>query len=96
MYSEERGTTKLAQIKEQEIFVNPYVVQMDKFADSLQHLSKTFLNMEAYKGTLSREEIDEMFEKISGSDYTPVSFVSADNKDIGLVQFAIRTDDIKK
>lgn len=28
-----------------------------------------------------------MFDKISGSDYTPVSFVSADNKDIGLVQF---------
>ena len=40
MYSEERGTTKLAQIKEQEIFVNPYVVQMDKFADSLQHRSE--------------------------------------------------------
>lgn len=57
----------MAQIKEQEIFVNPYVVQMDKFADSLQHLSKTFLNMEAYKGTLSREEIDEMFEKVTGN-----------------------------
>lgn len=42
------------------------------------------------------DEIDEMLSKISGSDYTPVSFVSADNKDIGLVQFAIRTDDIKK
>ena len=67
MYSEERGTTKLAKIKEQEIFVNPYVIQMDKFADSLQHLSKTFLNMEAYKGTLSREEIDEMFEKATGN-----------------------------
>lgn len=67
MYSEERGTTKLAKIKEQEIFVNPYVIQMDKFADSLQHLSKTFLNMEAYKGTLSREEIDEMFEKVTGN-----------------------------
>ena len=36
----------MARIKEQEIFVNPYVVQMDKFAESLQHLSKTFLNME--------------------------------------------------
>lgn len=57
----------MAKIKEQEIFVNPYVIQMDKFADSLQHLSKTFLNMEAYKGTLSREEIDEMFEKVTGN-----------------------------
>ena len=35
---------------------------MDKFAESLQHLSKTFLNMEHYKGTLSKEEIDEMFK----------------------------------
>ena len=42
------------------------------------------------------EEIDDMLNEISGSDYTPVSFVSADNTDIGLVQFAIRTDDIKK
>ena len=33
------------------------------------------------------DEIDEMLDKISGSDYTPVSFASADNKDIGLVQF---------
>ncbi|MFR5703497.1 MAG: hypothetical protein ACLUD0_17630 [Eubacterium ramulus] len=42
------------------------------------------------------DEIDDMLDEISGNDYTPVSFVSADNKDIGLVQFAIRTDDIKK
>ena len=52
----------MARIKEQEIFVNPYVVQMDKFAESLQHLSKTFLNMEHYKGTLSKEEIDEIYQ----------------------------------
>ena len=57
----------MARIKEQEIFVNPYVVQMDKFAESLQHLSKTFLNMEHYKGTLSKEEIDEMFDKVTGN-----------------------------
>jgi len=42
------------------------------------------------------DEIDDMLDEISGNDYTPLSFVSADNKDIGLVQFAIRTDDIKK
>ena len=49
----------MARIKEQEIFVNPYVVQMDKFAESLQHLSKTFLNMEHYKGTLSVPVVSE-------------------------------------
>lgn len=63
----------MARIKEQEIFVNPYVVQMDKFAESLQHLSKTFLNMEHYKGTLSKEEIDEMFDKVTGMSVPVVS-----------------------
>ena len=32
---------------------------------------------------------------MSGSDYEPVSFISTENTDIGLVQFAIRTSDIK-
>ena len=41
------------------------------------------------------DAIDEMVEKLSGSDYEPVSFTSDENTDIGLVQFAIRTDDIK-
>lgn len=53
----------MARIKEQEIFVNPYVVQMDKFAESLQHLSKTFLNMEHYKGTLSNEKLMKCLTK---------------------------------
>ena len=42
------------------------------------------------------DALDEMVDKISGSDYEPVSFTSSENMDIGLVQFAIRTDDIKK
>ena len=29
----------MAEVKEKETFVNPYVIQMDKFADSLMHLS---------------------------------------------------------
>lgn len=48
-----------------EIFMNPYVVQMDKFADSLKHLSKTFLKLESYKGTFTKEELEEMFEKVT-------------------------------
>ena len=55
----------MEEIKDQEVFVNPYVIQMDKFASSLEHLSRTFLNMEKYKGTLSKEELDEMFEKVT-------------------------------
>ena len=30
----------MAQIREKEIFLNPYVIQMDKFADSLKKLSE--------------------------------------------------------
>ena len=38
---------------------------MDKFADSLMHLSKTFLTLEDYKGTFTKDEIEEMFLKIT-------------------------------
>ncbi|HIW83102.1 MAG TPA: SpoIIE family protein phosphatase [Candidatus Dorea gallistercoris] len=51
--------------KEKTVFLNPYVIQMDKFADSLIHLSRTFLSLESYKGTFSREEFEEMFTKIT-------------------------------
>lgn len=55
----------MAEVREKETFINPYVVQMDKFADSLIHLSKTFLTLEDYKGTFSKEEIEEMFLKVT-------------------------------
>lgn len=56
----------MAEIKEKEMFMNPYVIQMDKFADSLVHLSSTFLTLEKYKGTFSKDEIDEMFLRVTG------------------------------
>lgn len=56
----------MEELKEKEIFMNPYVVQMDKFADSLKHLSKTFLKLEGYKGTFTKDELEEMFEKVTG------------------------------
>ena len=40
------------------------------------------------------DEIDKVLEKISGGEYTPVSFVSEKNSDIGLVQFVMKTDGI--
>ena len=46
-----------------EIFLNPYVIQMDKFADSLIHLSRTFLSLESYKGTFSKEEFEEIYKE---------------------------------
>lgn len=56
----------MAEVKEKEVFLNPYVMQMDKFADSLIRLSKTFLTLEGYKGTFSGEELDNMFSKVTG------------------------------
>ena len=54
----------MAEVKERDAFINPYVIQMDKFADSLVHLSKTFLTLEEYKGTFSKDEVEEMFLKV--------------------------------
>ena len=48
-------------IKEREVFANPYVVQMDRFAASLRHLSEKFLHLEDYKGSFTRDEVEEMF-----------------------------------
>ena len=55
----------MVETEKREMFVNPYVVQVDKFADSLKHLAKAFLTLEKYKGTLSKEELDEMFERVT-------------------------------
>ena len=40
-------------------------------------------------------EIDDMLQEISGSDFEPVSFASKKNTEVGLVQFAIKTEGIK-
>lgn len=53
-------------VKEKSVFLNPYVMQMDKFADSLIHLSKTFFTLEGYKGALSEEEMENMFRDVTG------------------------------
>ena len=50
-------------ISEKEIFVNPYVIQMDKLADSLGHLSSTFLKLTDYKRTFTKEENEDMFQR---------------------------------
>ena len=56
----------MAEVKEKPVFLNPYVIQMDKFADSLVHLSKTFLTLEDYKRTFTKEETEDMFAKVTG------------------------------
>lgn len=55
----------MEKVKERERFENPYVVQMERFAHSIKHLSETFLRMESYKGTFTKDEVDEMFNRVS-------------------------------
>lgn len=47
------------------ILDNPYVVQIEKLADSLQHLSHTFLHLEGRRGSFTKDEIDDMFAKVN-------------------------------
>ncbi|MDO5572744.1 MAG: hypothetical protein Q4G60_02055 [bacterium] len=41
------------------------------------------------------DEIDEALKKVSGGDFTPISFVSAKNQNVTSVQFAMTTDPIE-
>lgn len=46
-------------------------------------------------GTM-QTEIDDMMGQYTGNDFTPVSFTSADNENIGIVQFVIRCEGVEK
>ena len=48
----------------QALHSSPYVDQIDKFAQSLQQLSRTFLALEEKKQSFSTEEIDGMFDRV--------------------------------
>ena len=43
---------------------SPYVEQIEKYADSLQRLSQTFLGLEEKKNAFSDEEVEEMFSGV--------------------------------
>ena len=47
-----------------ELSMNPYVVQMDKFAKSLEKLSRIFVNLEENKNFFSEEEITHICERV--------------------------------
>lgn len=52
-------------LKSEKLFLNPYVIQMDKVADSLNILSKRILSLEGARGTLTKAEIDQIFNKVT-------------------------------
>lgn len=45
--------------------MNPYVIQIDKFVNSLDKLSKVFLDLEESKTSFSEDELILMFESVS-------------------------------
>ncbi len=48
----------------QDLEMNPYVIQMDKFVSSLGKLSKAFLDLEDKKDAFTEEEVREMCEQV--------------------------------
>ena len=50
---------------DQTIISNPYITQVDKFTASLQHLSRTFLRLESARGTFTKEEIEDIFNRVT-------------------------------
>ena len=45
----------------QALHTSPYVTQIEKYADSIKQLSRTFLHLEEKKSAFSNEEIEDMF-----------------------------------
>lgn len=50
--------------KGQALYTSPYVVQIERFADSVKQLSQTFLLMEEKKKAFTGEEVDGMFDRV--------------------------------
>ena len=47
-----------------ELEMNPYVVQIDKFVNSLEKLSRVFLKLEENKSAITEEEYQEMYDDV--------------------------------
>ena len=64
-----KGSNKVARIKEQEIFVNPYVVQMDKFAFPLLGV---FILMGALVGSIGSAISIGKYLRHEGSEFNAI------------------------
>ncbi len=52
-------------VKEKTVFMNPYVIQMDKLAESLKSVSSTFAGLADYRVAFTKEENETMFRKVT-------------------------------
>ena len=71
------------------------VVELSDGTDSLKSGTEEFTDKTKDIDTQIDDAVDEVTDKISGSDFTPVSFTSSENKEVGLVQFAMKTNAIE-
>ena len=55
----------MAEVKEgYTVIYNPYVVRMDKFAKSLEHLTDRFLSLEATDKSFGQGEMEEIYSAV--------------------------------
>ena len=52
-------------VKEKGVFMNPYVIQMDKLAESLKSLSSTFVGLADYRVAFTKEENENIFRRVT-------------------------------
>lgn len=71
------------------------MVELSDGTDSLKSGTEEFTDKTKDIDTQINDAVDEVTDKMSGSDFTPVSFTSSENKEVGLVQFAMKTNAIE-
>lgn len=70
------------------------IVSLADGTDDLKDGTTEFTDKTKDIDTQIDDAINEATDKIAGTDFTPVSFASDENTDIGLVQFAMKTEAI--
>ena len=70
------------------------IVSLADGTDDLKDGTTEFTDKTKDIDTQIDDAINEATDKIAGTDFAPVSFASDENTDIGLVQFAMKTEAI--
>ena len=67
----------------------------DVLAEELSWARMKAFSVQVYQETFTQEEIDAMMADYDKSDFKPVSYASAKNTNVSLVQFVMSTDPIE-
>lgn len=68
---------------------------LDEGTGKLKDGTQEFREQTDHMDETIQEKIEELLDEMEGDDFEPVSFLSEQNTNIGLVQFAITTDSIQ-